>query len=80
MPKRTRGPRRKHKVTASLTVHGLSKAGTSLSLEIYADDEKIGHLDIGRGSVNWTGARRQSTKRISWSRFATHMDDLAYGK
>ena len=71
---------RKHEVNAQLTVHGLTKAGTSLELEIFAEGEKIGHLVIGRGSLNWTGARRQSTKRIPWSDFARHMDELAYGK
>lgn len=71
---------RKHEVIADLRVHGLTKAGTGLSLEIFAEGEKIGHLEIGRGSLNWTGARRQSTKRISWSDFARHMDELAYGK
>jgi len=71
---------RKHEVKAALTVHGLSKAGTSLDLTIFAEGEKIGELVIGRGSLNWTGGRRQSSKRISWSEFARHMDELAYGK
>ena len=70
---------RKHEVNAGLTVHGLTKAGTSLELEIFADGEKLGKLVIGRGSLNWSGARRQSSKRISWSDFARHMDELAYG-
>ena len=73
-------PKRKHSVKAHLHVHQLTKAGTSLDLEIYAYDEKLGDLTVGRGSVTWHGAHRQSAKRISWSRFAEMMDELAYGR
>jgi hypothetical protein len=75
MPKK----KRKHSVKASLQVQQLSKAGTSLHLEIFAYDEKIGDVTIGRGSVYWHGANRQRRKRISWSRFADMMNQLAYG-
>jgi hypothetical protein len=71
---------RTHAVRAQLNVQELSKAGTSLSLEISARGEKIGELEIGRGSLYWRGGRRQTRKRLSWSRFAELMDDLAYGK
>ena len=70
---------KKHSVKANLQVFELSKAGTSLDLEIYASDQKIGTLIIGRGSLYWYGRNRHTRKRISWSRFAEMMDDLAYG-
>jgi hypothetical protein len=70
---------RKHAVKASIQVHELSKAGTSIEFEIYATGEKIGTLVIGRGSLTWRGGRRQKEKNISWSRFAELMDELAYG-
>ena len=76
--KRTR-IQRKHAVRAELNVQELTKAGTSLSLEISARGEKIGELEIGRGALYWRGGRRQTKKRLSWSRFAELMDDLAYG-
>lgn len=71
--------RRKHAVKANLQVMELSKAGTSLQLEIFADELKLGDLTIGRGSLYWHGRNRQSSKRISWTRFAKMMDELAYG-
>ena len=71
--------RRKHAVKANLQVLELSKAGTSLKLEIFAAEQKIGDLTIGRGSLYWHGRNRQSSKRIGWSRFAKMMDKLAYG-
>jgi hypothetical protein len=77
MPARKR--ERKHAVRAALTVHELTKAGTSLHLEIYARSEKVGDLEIGRGSLYWRGGKRQLRKRISWTRFAELMDGLAYG-
>jgi hypothetical protein len=70
---------RVHVVRAELKVHELSKAGTSLLLEILERGEKIGELEIGRGSLFWRGGRRQTRKRIRWAKFAELMDGLAYG-
>src|SRR5215216_4871963 len=70
---------RKHAVRASIQVHELSKAGTSIEFEIYASGEKIGTLVIGRGSLTWRGGKRQKEKTITWTRFAEMMDELAYG-
>ncbi len=70
---------RKHKVNVNLRVFEISKAGTSLDLEIFAQDHKLGELMIGRGSINWRGANRKTTKRIRWSDFAEKMNELAYG-
>ena len=69
---------RKHKVSASLSVVELTKAGTSLELKVFANREKIGSLEIGRGSITWRGGKRQKEKRLSWSEFAQHMDSWAY--
>lgn len=77
MPRKKRVSRL-HSVRASLNVPQLSKAGSSLELEIYAEEQKIGTLVIGRGSLYWRGGKRHSSKRISWSAFAERMDRLAY--
>ena len=71
---------RKHHVKASLQIHELSKAGTSIEFEIYASKERIGTIVIGRGSITWRGGRRQKEKHVSWSRFAQLMDQWAYGE
>lgn len=73
-----RKPRIKHTVEAALQVPLLSRAGSSLNLNIYADKEKIGQIVLGRGSFYWYGRNRQKGKRISWSRFAQMMDDWPY--
>ncbi|MDT4966660.1 MAG: hypothetical protein QOJ64_1397 [Acidobacteriota bacterium] len=70
---------KKHSVKAHLQISELSKAGSSLELEIYASKQKIGTLIIGRGSLFWYGRNRQIRKRVSWTRFAEMMDELAYG-
>ena len=70
---------RKHEVKADLANFELAKARSSLNLQIYADREKIGELEIGRGSLYWYGRRKQKSKRIDWSQFAQTMDRLAYG-
>jgi hypothetical protein len=69
---------RKHAVRGVLKVQELTKTGTSLRLKIYAEGEKIGELEIGRGSLFWRGGKRQKVKRLDWSRFAELMDGLAY--
>jgi hypothetical protein len=73
-----RKAKQKHSVYANMQVLELTKAGSSLELEIYAKQQKIGHLVIGRGSLYWYGRKRQKSKRISWTRFAEMMDELAY--
>jgi hypothetical protein len=80
--KKTRGHPvvRKHEVKADLANFELAKARSSLTLQIYANKEKIGELEIGRGSLYWQGGKKQRSKRLDWSRFAEMMDELVYGK
>ena len=78
MKKRKR--ERKHRVKAHLKVEELAKAGSALELEIFADQEKIGTVSIGRGSFTWFGKNREKGKRISWSRFAQMLDEECYGR
>ncbi len=75
-----KGSRRKHTVRARVQIHDLTKAGTSMELDVYADEEKIGTVVIGRGSLTWRGGRRQREKRLTWSQFAEMMDRHAYGE
>ncbi|HEX7080578.1 MAG TPA: hypothetical protein VF329_06155 [Gammaproteobacteria bacterium] len=72
--------RRKHEVKAELHNFDLAKARSSLNLQIYANKEKIGELEIGRGSLYWYGRGRHKSKRINWTKFAEMMDELAYGR
>jgi hypothetical protein len=69
----------RHEVKAALAHFDLAKAGSSLNLQIYAADEKIGELEVGRGSLYWYGRNRHKSKRINWTTFAEMMDRLAYG-
>jgi hypothetical protein len=71
---------RTYEVKAEISNATLAKAKSALTLQIYRRDLKLGELQIGRGSLFWSGARRQSAKRIRWGRFAEMMDRLAYGK
>ncbi|HKO60732.1 MAG TPA: hypothetical protein VJV03_06190 [Pyrinomonadaceae bacterium] len=56
---------KKHSVRANLHVVELTRAGTSLDLEIYAENEKIGTLIIGQGSLSWRGgtSRQEAGRR-----------------
>jgi hypothetical protein len=72
--------KRKHEIKAWLQVEKLSKAGSGLYLDIFADDENIGHVEIGRGSFGWKGKNKQTLTRISWSTFAELLDKHCYGE
>lgn len=76
--KRRRRSVHRHEVKAHLENFDLAKAGSSLNLQIYAFDEKIGELEVGRGSLYWYGRSRHKSKRINWTKFAEMMDKLAY--
>jgi len=69
----------RHVVKAQLSNFELVKAGSSLRLQIFSNEEKIGQLEVGRGSLYWNGRNRKSRERVDWSRFAEMMDELAYG-
>jgi hypothetical protein len=69
-----------YEVKAEISNATLAKAKSALTLQIYRREVKLGEIQIGRGSLFWAGARRQSAKRIHWGRFAEMMDRLAYGK
>lgn len=70
---------KKHVVRATLSNVELAKAKSALSLDLFANDKKIGNLEVGQGSFFWKGAGKQKSKPIDWTRFAAMMNDLAYG-
>ena len=80
MTTRKQKPVRKHRVTAQVQILDLTKAGSSIEFKIYANEETLGTITIGRGSLTWRGGRRQRDKRLSWSQFAELMDKNAYGE
>lgn len=71
---------KKHSARAILQVQSLSKAGSTLSLEISAHNERIGTLEIGQGGLFWRGGKRQKVMQLDWSHFAEMMNNLAYGE
>ena len=75
---RKKKSRKTYRVHAKVTNLDLAKAKSALRLEISCRGEKIGELEIGRGSLFWWGSHRKIGKRIPWSRFAELMNKLAY--
>jgi hypothetical protein len=66
---------RKHSVRAALSVPELTKARTSLKLEIFEEGEKVGELEIGRGGFFWKRGKGRKSRRLSWERFIDRMED-----
>lgn len=73
-------PSRRHEVKAELSNFSLAKAKSALTLMIYSRGEKVGELELGRGSIYWWGRHRQKSKRVNWVKFTEMMDQLAYGR
>ena len=67
---------KKHDVKVQVQVMELSKAGTALTLEVYAEGEKLGEIEIGQGSFGWRKGRgKRGFQRIDWTTFARHMNE-----
>jgi hypothetical protein len=71
---------RKFEVKVEVANFTLAKAKSALKLNIYSRGEKLGDLQIGQGSLYWTGAHRQIEKRLNWDAVAQKLNELAYGK
>ena len=69
---------RRYAVHASIDNLSLAKAGSSLKLIIDAKGEKLGELQIGRGSLFWWGANRKTRERIPWGKLAEILNEIAY--
>ena len=78
--RRGKAAERKFEVKAEVANFTLAKAKSALKLAIYDRKEKLGQLEIGRGSLFWKGANREIEKRLNWGRVAQMLDELAYGK
>jgi hypothetical protein len=70
---------KRHTVKANLQIFNLSKAGTSLELEIFEQRTrtkriKIGTIIIGRGSLTWFKRKGQIGRRMSWAELAEIME------
>ena len=66
---------RKHTVKATVDNIDLTKAGSSIRLDIHAAGEKIGTVEIGFGSLRWYGRFKQKPTIIPWSRLAEWMEN-----
>ena len=69
--------KRKFSVNAQLENVNLVKAKSALRLRIFEKKHRAGELFVGRGSLYWKGRGKHKATRISWSRFADKMDELA---
>jgi hypothetical protein len=70
---------KKHEVKVKLQVLELSKAGSGIELEVFADGEKLGVIEIGQGSFGWRKASgKLGFQRVDWSTFAGWLNEKLY--
>jgi hypothetical protein len=76
---KTKTIRKKHSVKANVQILDLTRAGSSMQFEIFADGEKLGEIQLGQGTVNWIGKKRKVWgKSLSWTKFAELMNKVTY--
>ena len=64
--------------THSITVHPsrpLEVVNADLIVEISADGEKLGQLQISRGSIDWVPRHHTIAHSLTWERFDQLMQD-----
>lgn len=71
-------PDKRYDVAASLDNVTLAKPSSAIRLEVFKHREKLGELQIRRGSIFWWGAKHQKPKRLRWDRVADAFNELAY--
>jgi hypothetical protein len=70
---------KKHEVKVRVQVLELSKAGSAIELEIFAEGEKLGVIEIGQGSFGWRKASgKRGFQRVDWSTFAGWLNERLY--
>lgn len=64
-----------HTVSAAIQLHSLSKSGTSISFDVFTEeDSKLGRLVVGRGSLTWYPKKHKNGKKLTWTQFAALFD------
>jgi len=67
---------KRHEVKVKLQVLELSKAGSGIELEIYAEGEKLGEIEIGHGSFGWRKASgKRGFRRVDWTTFTSWLNE-----
>lgn len=70
---------KKHEVKVKVQVLELSKAGSGIELEVFAEGEKLGVIEIGHGSFGWRKASgKLGFKRVDWTTFAGWLNERFY--
>ena len=67
---------KKHEVKVKVQVLELPKAGSGIELEVFAEGEKLGEIEIGHGSFGWRKASgKRGFRRIDWTTFASWLNE-----
>ena len=67
---------KRHEVKVKVQVLELSKAGSGIELEVFAEGEKLGEIEIGHGSFGWRKASgKRGFHRVDWTTFATWLNE-----
>ena len=64
----------KHNIEITFPTKPLRNVDTTIA--IWSDAEKLGQLEISKGSLDWKSARKQNPKRISWEDLAKLLDNV----
>lgn len=71
MKKQSSKKKELHQVYAALDNWELAKRESAVTFCVRKGKKKLGELSIGRGSVAWTPAKKQTQLTVSWPYFAS---------
>jgi len=70
---------KKHEVRANVQLLELSKAGSAIRLEVFAEGKKLGEIEIGHGSFGWKKASsKRDFRRRDWTTFTELLNEVLY--
>jgi len=65
-----------HTASAKVQILDLTRAGSSIELEMFSEGKKLGTLTIGRGSFIWYPKySKKKNTRLDWTTFAEIMKE-----
>jgi len=70
---------KKHSVKAHVQILDLTRAGSSISFEIFADKAKLGEIKLGQGSITWFRKNAKLGRKLTWTKFAELLNHELYG-
>jgi hypothetical protein len=65
----------KHTVDMEVSATDIARAGAAVEFKVHGESGLLGTIQIGKGTFGWKAANKQKFRRISWTAFASKLND-----